>query len=61
MNNLLEHLETLTESRHAKGKQHSQTVHIAIVLLGMLCEHVHIKARFATLGLSSLKENILKM
>ena len=47
MSNLLEHLETLTDSRHAKGKRHSQTTTLAIVLLGMLCGHVHIKARFA--------------
>ena len=49
MSNLLEHLETLTDSRHAKGKRHSQTATLAIVLLGMLCGHVHIKAiaRFA--------------
>ena len=49
MSNLLEHLETLTDSRHTKGKRHSQTVTLAIVLLGMLCGHVHIKAiaRFA--------------
>ncbi|MDD2814582.1 MAG: transposase family protein [Thiotrichaceae bacterium] len=47
MSNLLEHLEALTDSRHAKGKRHSQTATLAIVLLGMLCGHVHIKARFA--------------
>jgi hypothetical protein len=32
MSNLLEHLETLTDSRHAKGKQHSQTATLTIVL-----------------------------